>query len=99
MAKVTLDWYRFGHLLVLLVFTLIGGRCLMESFELGRLTAYGISTTIVTSTSNMLMKFFGIADGDGSNGGQCGDATTPEQKRGTYVGNPKKKQKRRTKRE
>jgi len=98
MAKVTLDWYRFGHLLVLLVFTWIGGRYLMRSFELNRLTAYGISTTVVTSTSNMLMKIYGIADanGNGSNGGEPGEIKPERRKKETRVGNPKK---RRTKRE
>ena len=96
MAKVTLDWYRFGHLLVLLVFTWIGGRYLMESFELGRLPAYGISTTIVTSTSNMLMKIYGIVDGNGGNGGEPEEIKPERRKKETRVGNPKK---RRTKRE
>ena len=98
MAKVTLDWYRFGHLLVLLVSTWIGGRFLMQSFEIGRLTAYGISTTIVTSASNMLMKIYGIVDGDGNggNGGQCGEMKPERRKKETRVGNPKK---RRAKRE
>ena len=66
MAKVTLDWYRFGHLLALLLFSWISSRFLIDHFELNRLTAYGISTTIVTSASNLLMKFYGITDGDGS---------------------------------
>ena len=96
MAKVTLDWYRFGHLLALLLFAWIGSRLLIDHFELNRLTAYGISTTIVTSTSNLLMKFYGITDGDGSIvDGQDGDGTATESGRGT--GNPKKK--RRKKRE
>ena len=55
MAKVTLDWYRFGHLLALLLFAWIGSRLLIDHFELNRLTAYGISTTIVTSASNLLI--------------------------------------------
>lgn len=98
MAKVTLDWYRFGHLLALLLFTWIGSRLLIDHFELNRLTAYGISTTIVTSASNLLMKFYGITDGDGSTvDGQDGDATMAESGKGT--GNPKKRQKRRKKRE
>ena len=98
MAKVTLDWYRFGHLLALLLFTWIGSRLLIDHFELNMLTAYGISTTIVTSASNLLMKFYGITDGDGSIAdGKDGDATMAESGKGT--GNPKKRQKRRKKRE
>ena len=98
MAKVTLDWYRFGHLIALLLFTWIGSRLLIDHFELNRLTAYGISTTIVTSASNLLMKFYGITDGDGSIiDGQDGDGTATEGGKGT--GNPKKRQKRRKKRE
>jgi len=98
MAKVTLDLYRFGHLLVLLVSTWIGGRYLIQSFELGRLTAYGISATIVTSASNMLMKIYGIGDGNGNggNGGRSGEMKPEPRKKETRVGNPKK---RRTKRE
>ena len=98
MAKVTLDWYRFGHLLALLLCTWIGGRLLIDHFELNRLTAYGISTTIVTSASNLLMKFYGITDGDGSIvDGQDGDGTATERAKGTGI--PKKRQKRRKKRE
>lgn len=102
MAKVTLDWYRFGHLLALLLFSWIGSRLLIDHFELNRLTAYGISTTIVTSASNLLMKFYGITDGDGSTsstgGGQDGDGRAAAEN-GWGSGNPKKKQKRRKKRE
>ena len=98
MTKVTLDWYRFGHLIALLLFTWIGSRLLIDHFELNRLTAYGISTTIVTSASNLLMKFYDITDGDGSIiDGQDGDGTATEGGKGT--GNPKKRQKRRKKRE
>ena len=98
MAKVTLDWYRFVHLLALLLFSWIGSRLLIDHFELNRLTAYGISTTIVTSASNLLMKFYGITDGDGSIvDGQDGDAMIVESGKGS--GHPKKKQKRRKKRE
>ena len=93
MAKFTLDWYRFGHLLALLLFAWIGSRLLIDHFELNRLTAYGISTTIVTSTSNLLMKFYGITDGDGSIvDGQDGDVTATESGKGT--GDPKKRQRR-----
>lgn len=99
MAKVTLDWYRFGHLLALLLFSWISSRFLIDHFELNRLTAYGISTTIVTSASNLLMKFYGITDGDGSTAdGQDGDGRTAAEN-GKGSGNPKKKQKRRKKRE
>ena len=98
MAKVTLDWYRFVHLLALLLFSWIGSRLLIDHFELNRLTAYGISTTIVTSASNLLMKFYGNTDGDGSIvDGQDGDATIVESRKGS--GNPKEKQRRRKKRE
>jgi len=68
----------------------------MDSFELGRLTAYGISTTIVTSASNMLMKLYGITDGDDSIVGGDGYSTISEGGKG--AGNPKKKQSRRKKR-
>ena len=98
MAKVTLDWYRFVHLLALLLFSCIGSRLLIDHFELNRLTAYGISTTIVTSASNLLMKFYGITDGDGSIvDGQDGEAMIVESGQGS--GHPKKKKKRRKKRE
>jgi hypothetical protein len=60
--KVTIDFKRVLHLVILIVLTLTFGRLLTENYEWKPLAAYGLVCSLVCQLSNVIMKFHQVSD-------------------------------------
>lgn len=87
MARITLDWTRVGHLCVLVSLTLLIGRLLADRFGFGKLTAYGLSCSLVCQISNAIMKIY--VDEESQEEGKGGKSSSKAERR-KAGGNPKK---------
>lgn len=54
--KVTIDFWRVLHLILLVATTWLTGRFFVDQFEMSNLTAYGLGCFIVCQISNVLLK-------------------------------------------
>jgi len=54
--KVTIDFRRVLHLILLVATTWLAGRFFVDQFEMSNLTAYGLGCFLVCQISNVFMK-------------------------------------------
>lgn len=87
MAKITLDWTRLGHLFLLVSLTLLIGRVIADRFGFGKLTAYGLSCSLVCQISNVIMKNVN----EGLNEDEKDKKSASKAERRKAGGNPKKR--------
>ena len=59
--KVTFDYRRILHLLLLIVFTVAFGQILIQRYEWTSLTAYGLTCSIVCQINNVILNFQDIS--------------------------------------
>ena len=59
--KVTFDYRRILHLLLLIVFTVTFGQILIQRYEWTSLTAYGLTCSIVCQINNVILNFQDIS--------------------------------------
>jgi hypothetical protein len=59
--KVTFDWKRVLHLVLLIVLTITFGQLLVQRYEWKPLSAYGLTCSVVCQISNVILKFHEVS--------------------------------------
>ena len=59
--KVTFDFIRILHLILLIVLTIVFGQILIQRYDWTSLTAYGLTCSIVCQINNVFLKFQDIS--------------------------------------
>ena len=60
--RVTVDYKRILHLIVLILLTYIFGQILVQRYDWAPLSAYGLTCSLVCQISNVILKFHEISN-------------------------------------